>query len=123
MVDGTERLKVKALLALEEVARQADHEPLSKTRQLRFLLAFLYSLDGGERWPYDQLWREATAPVPKGTTPAAARIGRSQTVNACLNAIYRGVGVERTSTMIYQDVIPAPTDEGEKDTFSPPPSR
>ncbi|TFI60082.1 hypothetical protein E2493_02220 [Sphingomonas parva] len=92
---SSEQLKRKALAALEEAARDAERTPLRPAHMLRFVLAFLYATGGGERWPYDGFWQAVTR-ADDGS--GAAAIGRAQSTNACLNAIYRDHRLHRPDT-------------------------
>ena len=91
---STEQMKRKALSALEEAAAEAEKAPVRPGHTLRFVLAFLYATGQGERWPYDGFWQAVTRRDGHSGGGAAA-IGRSQTSNACLNAIYRDHGMKR----------------------------
>lgn len=86
----------KALAALEEAADRTHDEPVRPTYSLRFALAYLYAVSSGERWPFDGFWRAATRDWGKEDAGrGAAGVGRWQAANACLNAIYRGLGLAR----------------------------
>lgn len=93
---SSEQLKRKALAALEEAALVAEQRPLRPAHTLRFVLAFLYATGAGERWPYDRFWQAVTSGEEEG---GAAAIGRFQTVNACLNAIYRDHRIARPDSL------------------------
>ena len=90
-----DQLKGKALAALEEAAERAGEAPVRPSHALRFALAFLYAIGDGERWPFDGFWQAVTRGAGSAEQPGAAAIGRSQSANACLNAIYRSVGMLR----------------------------
>lgn len=91
-----EQLKMKALAALEEAAERSHRGPVEPSYALRFSLAFLYAVADGERWPFDGFWQAVTRDWGKADAGgAAAGIGRWQTANACLNAIYRAVRMTR----------------------------
>ena len=85
-----EQLKLMALEALEATVTAAEHAPLPRTRTLAFTLAFLASLQDGERWPFDNFYRDCASDDPNG---------RPAGLNASLNAIYRTVGIKRTLEM------------------------
>jgi hypothetical protein len=87
-----EQLIWKALLAVEEAAREGRDAPLPKSAQLRFTLAFL-SIFAKERWPFDTFWREVTRPAQDKT--AAASFGRHQSINHAINGIYVQLGARR----------------------------
>lgn len=90
-----DHLTFKALVALDEAAE--SNGPIPKSFALRFALAYLYATSHGERWLFDQFWRNAIAPA--GSTYVSA-MARRQTLEACLNGICRGAGMERTPDMI-----------------------
>ncbi|HEX8585041.1 MAG TPA: hypothetical protein VF680_11590 [Allosphingosinicella sp.] len=94
-------LTIMALAALEEAATRTGDAPVPPSPALRFVLAWLYSRHGGERWPYDGFWRAVTRGHGEAEEEGAAAIGRSQSANANLNALYRAAGVERTPARIY----------------------
>ena len=86
MALGVEELRDKALAALEEAAEQSKKQPLVRTKALGFALAYLWAFSGGERWPFVNFWRDIAGEND---------IGRSQGVNASLNAIYLALGLKR----------------------------
>ena len=81
-----DQLRDKALAALEEAAAASKAKPLERTKALSFALAYLWVYSGGERWPFVNFWRDIAGEND---------IGRSQGVNASLNAIYLAVGSRR----------------------------
>lgn len=81
-------LRNKALAALEEAAEQSRKAPIQRTKALSFALAYLWAISGGERWPFVNFWRDIAGEND---------IGRSQGVNASLNAIYVALRVPRRS--------------------------
>lgn len=97
-----EQLKLTALAALEEIAREGDAGSAPRSKALRFVLAYLFSVSRSvDRWPFDNFWQAATGePVP-GQSAGGAAIGRAQGMNASLNAIYRAVGMERTEELQF----------------------
>jgi hypothetical protein len=99
---GPDQLKMMALAALEEAAIATGDAPVAPGRALRLALAYLYAQGEGDRWPFDHFWRAVTRGHGEEEQEGAAAIGRSQAANACLNAIYRAVGVERTAAIIYR---------------------
>jgi hypothetical protein len=106
-----ERLKFIALAALEEAAEGTHQAPVEPSYALRFALAYLYAISGEERWPFDGFWQAATRDWGKEeATRGAAGIGRSQSTNACLNAIYRALRMKRdydaARAIIHQDRKP-----------------
>jgi hypothetical protein len=89
-------LRDKAVTAIEEAASAAADrgQVLPRIGLLRFALAFLANFtDDDDRHIFDDLWRALTAPPPDGTL--ASRFGRNQTINACMNGLYRAAGVKR----------------------------
>lgn len=56
-----EHLTFKALVALDEAAERTQAVP--KSFALRFALAYLFTTTEGERWLFDDLWRNATSPA------------------------------------------------------------
>jgi hypothetical protein len=80
-------LTFKALTALDDVLHGAP-----VTQGLRFALAYLYAVSEGERWLFDQFWKEARRPV---TGHLATDFGRRQSLNSAFNGICRAVGIER----------------------------
>ena len=83
---GADQLRDKALEALEEAAAQSKKQPLVRTKALGFALAYLWAYSGGQRWPFVNFWRDIAGEND---------IGRSQGVNASLNAIYLALGLQR----------------------------
>jgi hypothetical protein len=90
-----------ALQALEEAAIATARAPVPPSAALRLALAFLYAGAGGERWPFDGFWRAVIRGHSEEEQHGAAAIGRTQSANACLNAIYRAVEVDRTPDVIF----------------------
>jgi hypothetical protein len=80
-------LTFKALVVLDEVMAGGP-----VTQGLRFALAYLYAVSDGERWLFDQFWREARRPM---TGVYAEDFGRRQSLNSAFNGICRAVGVDR----------------------------
>lgn len=81
-----EQLRDKALDALEEAAGQSRSRPVDRSKALAFALAYLWAYSPGDRTMFVWFWKSLAA---------ADDIGRSQTVNASLNGIYRAVGLVR----------------------------
>lgn len=99
---ATDRLIIKALTALEEVGRQAQSAPIAPNFALRFALAFLYAHSDGERESFDAFWRAVTDPGDhRQSTPNMTNVVRSITASRHLHRIYRSVGVERSTDMIF----------------------
>lgn len=84
---GPEQLRDKALAALEEAAEQSCKAPGQRTKAVAFALAYLWAYAGGDRWPFVSFWRSLAMHND---------IGRSQNVNASLNAIHRTLGMTRS---------------------------
>ena len=78
-------LRSKALLALEEVVQEARWRAPRRSFAVRFALAFLWSLGGGEREPFVDFWK------------ALARddMWRFSTADEALGRIYRTLGLAR----------------------------
>jgi hypothetical protein len=76
---GTEQLTVKALAVVEEAAKESDRRPVQRGPGLAFALAYLWSISGAQRWPFDSFWQAVAG---------RDYIGRSQSVNAARNAVY-----------------------------------
>lgn len=85
---GSDQLRDKALAAVEEAATDSKAGALRRTKALGFSLAYLWAYAGGERWPFVNFWQAISD---------SNDIGRSQCVNASMNAIYRVLGIERPS--------------------------
>lgn len=83
---GAEQLRDRALAALEEAVGEARKRPMRRTKALGFALAYLWAYGGGDRGVFVWFWR---------SLPHDNDIGRSQNLNASLNAIYRAVGLVR----------------------------
>lgn len=81
-IEGTsfapEQLRDKAWAAIEEAAEHSKAGPVDRTKALAFALAYLWAHAGGERWPFTWFWQSLAGEHD---------IGRSQNVNASLNAI------------------------------------
>lgn len=99
---GTDKLIIKALTALEEVGWQAQKAPIPPSHLLRFTLAYLYEHSGGDRAPFDTLWRYATdAGTLSQSTETSTNIVRSNSVSRELYGVYKAVGVYRSTDMIF----------------------
>lgn len=95
---STDRLTIKALLALEQVVAGIDPLKAGDTSlAVKLALAFLYAMGKGERWPFDQFWQQASS-TPRD---AAEGVQRDALLNAAINAIYLAVGVRRTGEMQF----------------------
>ncbi len=80
------KIPLMALEALEQVALQAHDGPIEKTKAIATCLAYLYSLQPCERWPFYEFW--------KGLGCLDAKT-RSASINASLNGICLQLGVDR----------------------------
>lgn len=87
-----EQLKVRALLALYEMADQATAQPYPRTRTLRFVLAFLYSRSNGDRSAFDEFWRLATRPKSDNDLDATAAYVRSSYMRTQMIGLCEAVG-------------------------------
>ena len=83
---GPDQLRDKALLALEDAVQECRYRAPRRSFAIRFALAYLWAYSGGERWPFDQLWRSLGDPMSPWSFSGA---------NTDLNAIYRLLGLER----------------------------
>ncbi len=97
MLIPSDRLTTKALLALEEVAQQADREPVRPSLAVRFALAYLFSISDGDREPFDSFWQA----LGFGGNDYAKQVQRCALVSAALSAIYLRVRRERTPAMMF----------------------
>lgn len=90
-------LRRMALLALEEACLDAKDGPLPKSRWLRMVLRFLHlhAHDANQNW-INQFWTCATYDGEGSHVPH----GRTASMNAALNAIYRQMQIERTPDMM-----------------------
>lgn len=94
----SERLTIKALLALEEIVRTEDESRRSQTHAVRFALAYLYAVGGGNRKPYDEFWRMLAHDYPCRKDAVMHHAMASVTIQG----IYKDVGLERTWEMMFQ---------------------
>lgn len=84
-------LLTRALKALESVRTRAETTAIEPTPELMFLLTWLAERSA-EKWPYRQ-FLDAAQRTPAGSY--AEDVGRSQTMDAATNGIYRQVGMRR----------------------------
>lgn len=96
----SDQLATKALLALEELARAAEHTSIQPSRAVRFALAYLYATGSGCREPYDAFW----AALRQRGEEYIQHIQRYAMARAALEAIYRDVGYERTRAELFPAV-------------------
>lgn len=92
-----EHLTFKALMALDEAAESTG--PVPRNFALRFALACLYATTAGDRWLFDDFWKQATSPAGADYVSALAR---RQSLTACLNGICRAAGMERTPELMQR---------------------
>jgi len=81
-----EKLQVMALEALEQVALEARNQPIEKTKAIATCLAYLYSLQPCDRWPFYEFWKWLGNPD---------KIMRSSNLSRSLNAICEQLGIDR----------------------------
>lgn len=103
-----DELKALALIALLEIAEEADHRPHGRTYALRFLLAWLFAQSDGNRIPFDRFWRDAVGDLSRyggdhqqaymrGTSLRGAVEGMSKCVGVDFFAAVSGKYVSRRS--------------------------
>lgn len=83
---GSEQLRDKALLALEEAVQECRYRRPHRSFALRFALAYLWALSGADRHAFDRFWRVL------GDRKSPWSFGAA---NGALLAIYKVLGVER----------------------------
>ena len=83
---GPEQLRDKALVALEEIVQECRYRTPRRSFALRFALAYLWALTGGDRRPFEHFWRVLGDAKSPWSFSAA---------NGALLGIYRALGVER----------------------------
>lgn len=99
---GTDKLIEKALIALEEVGWQAERAPVAPSWSLRFTLAYLFAHGDGRRESFDEFWRIVTdIGALRQSSETGANIVRSNGANRELYGIYRSVGFDRSTDMIF----------------------
>lgn len=99
---GTDMLIVKALTALEEVGWQAQKAPIPPSFALRFTLAYLFAHGDGHRESFDEFWRIVTDTGDHHqSTPTRTNVVRSSYANRELYGIYKSVGVDRSTDMMF----------------------
>ena len=75
-----------ALLALENAMDEARSRPVRRSYGMRLALAYLFSRQDCERWPFDLFWR---------FLPSEEEKGRVANLSAALNGIYLQIGVRK----------------------------
>ena len=99
---GTDKLIVKALIALEEAGWQAQKAPVAPSFALRFTLAYLFAHGDGHRESFDEFWRVITDEGDlHQSSPTLTNVVRGNVANRELYGIYRSVGVYRSTDMIF----------------------
>ncbi len=81
-----EKLQVMALEALEQAIVQARIQPVEKTKAIATCLAYLYSIQPCDRWPFYEFWKWLGNPD---------KIMRSANLSRCLNGICEQLGIDR----------------------------
>ena len=84
---GTDQLRNKALLALEEALQETRYRPVRRTFAVRFALAYLWSCKQADRTPYDEFWQALVMDT----------MWRFESANGALSRIYEAQGVTRDS--------------------------
>jgi hypothetical protein len=79
------QLRAKALIALEEAVQECRYRKPRRGHALRFALAWLWSLDRGDRTPFDEFWQAL----------AEDGMWRFGSADRALFVIYRHLGVDR----------------------------
>jgi hypothetical protein len=92
-----DQLKIKAMLALEDIVMQARENPFEDFRsmQLRFILAWLFSQGRGCRSVYDRFWYEATR-TAEGFENYQLRV---DLLNQAIDSVYFDQRMERTKRL------------------------
>jgi hypothetical protein len=100
---GVDKLKMKALLALEEGVDQVRNGTARPTFAIRFALAYLYSIGDGKRWIFDDYWKAVTGDAARGQCSSyLAGVVRNTAADTALNGVYRSVGIERTASVLEE---------------------
>lgn len=82
-----ERLRDKALLALEDAIQETRYRTPRRSFALRFALAFLWAYSGcRDRYPFEELWNALGRPFSAWSFSVA---------NTQIRGIYRALGIER----------------------------
>ena len=90
---GSEQLRDKALLALEEAVQECRYRQPHRSFALRFALAYLWALSRTDRQVFDRFWQVLGDPKSPWSFGAA---------NGALLAIYKALGVERSEAMCLE---------------------
>ena len=83
---GSDQLRDKALLALEEAVVECRYRRPRRTFALRFALAYLWATSGTDRGPFDDFW----AALGHDKTPWSFGVA-----DGALLAIYGALGLSR----------------------------
>ena len=103
---GKDQLIVKALHAIEDVCWAAQRGPVAPTYALRFVLAFLFEHGDGRREGFDEFWRVVTdADNHHQTSESIANTARGNNANREAYRIYRAVGVNRSTEMMFYPAV------------------
>jgi hypothetical protein len=89
---GSDQLRNKALLALEEVLQELRYRPVRRSLALRFALAYLWACGSGDRTPFDEFWRAL----------ADERMWRFSSGDRALIGIYAALGVPRDDELMMR---------------------
>lgn len=87
-------LKALALIALLEVAQEADHRPYPRTYALRFLLAWLHSVSDGNRIPFDRFWRYAVSDLSQYSADHSRSYMRGTSLRGAVEGMCKCVGID-----------------------------
>jgi hypothetical protein len=87
---GTDQLRDKALLALEEVVQECRYRSPGRSAAIRFALAYLWATGRCDRQRFDEYWEA----IGKQKSPWSFSVADS-----ALSAIYRGLGLERDAAL------------------------
>lgn len=89
-----DELKALALIALLEVAQEADHRPYPRTYALRFLLAWLHSVSDGNRIPFDRFWQNAVSDLSQYGADHSRNYKRGTSLRGAVEGICKCVGID-----------------------------
>ena len=90
---GSDQLRDKALLALEEAVQECRYRTPRRSFLLRFALAYLYGHSKGDRGPFDSFWAAMGEPKNPWSFGGASD---------ALTAIYRALGLERPEAITWE---------------------
>lgn len=89
-----DELKALALIALYEMAHEADHRPHPRTYALRFLLAWLHSVSDGNRIPFDRYWRNAVGDLSQYGSDHSRSYMRGTSLRGAVEGMCKCVGID-----------------------------